>query len=84
MSDNTKANEEAEALINKAVASYERKVTPARPESKEKNTIRDIQELEERVARLENQLQAAIDSLNAATIECSGSSVVLTLPDFPT
>lgn len=41
-------------------------------------------DLRDRVARLENLLQLTLDSLNAATIECSGGSVVLTLPDLPT
>jgi hypothetical protein len=41
-------------------------------------------DLRDRVARLENLLQLTLDSLNAASIECSGGSVVLTLPDLPT
>ena len=41
-------------------------------------------DLRDRVARLENLLQLTLDSLNAATIECSGGDVVLTLPDLPT
>ena len=41
-------------------------------------------ELLDRVVRLENTLQLTLDSLNAATITCSGSSIVLTFPDLPT
>lgn len=41
-------------------------------------------DLRDRVARLENLLQLTLDSLNAATIECDGGDVVLTLPDLPT
>ena len=41
-------------------------------------------DLRDRVARLEDILQLTLDSLNAATIECSGGDVVLTLPDLPT
>ena len=49
-----------------------------------KNPSTHNDDLRDRVARLENLLQLTLDSLNAATIECSGGSVVLTLPDLPT
>ena len=84
MSDVTKRTDAVDAVMDKAVARYEARAVRSAPEETDKSPQRDIQELEERVLRLEDQLQAAIDSLNAATIECSGSSVTLTLPDFPT
>lgn len=84
MSDVTKRTDAVDAVMDKAVARYEARAVRQAPEANDKSTQRDIQELEERVLRLENQLQAALDSLNAATIECAGSSVTLTLPDFPT
>lgn len=40
-------------------------------------------DLRDRVARLENQLQLTLDSLNAATIACVDGAVVLTFPDLP-
>lgn len=84
MSENSTPKILIDDPFDKAVAKYERKAAVTQPlDPVPPATTRD-RLLEERIARLEDQLQAAIDSLNAATIECAGSSVTLTLPDFPT
>lgn len=71
--------------FDKAVSKYERKAAVFQPPEPVTPPVSARERLlEERILRLEDQLQAAIDSLNAATIECAGSSVTLTLPDFPT
>lgn len=69
--------------FDQAVANYERKAAVNPPVEPPPGPPDKKRETNERIARLENLLEATLASLNAATIECSEGSVVLTLPDLP-
>lgn len=67
-----------------AAANYERKAAVQRPQQEPVATPPGREsEMLERISRLEDLLEKTLASLNAATIECSEGSVVLTLPDLP-